>query len=891
MFFKILLSNFHMCRLKLLFLILIFFIGCSPVKKETINIGFSQCLSDDEWRTVMNSEIFTEADLINDRNVNIIYRTAHGDNEVQIEQIKELLEQPIDLLIVSPNEAAPLTGIVSEVYKKGIPVIVVDRNIISNDFTAFIGGNNYVVGLAAGTIANNMLAEKNIDSARILEVTGLPGSSPAEQRQKGFYQNINKNAGHSFDILNADWHEETAFYKLDSLYREQKEGYDLIFAHNDEMAHAAYRVTRNFSREAIIIGVDGLITEKGGVPMILENKIDATISYPTGGDIAVRTAINILDGEDVERYNYLNTFPVDSRNAETLYYEGLRLQNQKEKLRELIGRYDHLYLNVERKNILIFIFSVFTVLLLLSSAVIFYFLSQKNKANRLLLNKQEVIDNQNKYIKKQRDHLLSAVKKMEELTEVKTSFFTNISHEFKTLLTILKLDIEKLDADNNTVHHLRNNVTKLTRTLNELLHFQKVESPEYPVNYEYKDISILIYDIAANLRPSAEKKGLDFTVEARPLFCDFDRDVIEKAVRNILHNAIKYTREGSITLRLFEEDDLVKIEIRDTGIGIPEDEKQRIFERFEHSSISDFTEDSSGIGLDFSMNLILMHEGNIEVESEPGKGSVFTVKIPARQKATGSFENAGIDQDEKRPRILVVEDSDQIRQRIIDILKQDYEIIEARDGVEGYEQAKYYSPDLILSDLLMPNMDGLQFSQKIFQNPGTMSIPFILLTAVNTEESIIKGYKIGVDDYITKPFNPETLKARVRNLFEKRLKVKDPVAGANSMGDKDALFLNRIKEITYQNITKEDFKIDQIANELGISRSKFYKRLKEITGLSPVKYLRKTKLEYGARLILKSDNTISEIAYQSGFSDVKYFTKSFLKEFGIYPTEYRKKYQ
>ncbi|MCM4160946.1 substrate-binding domain-containing protein [Antarcticibacterium flavum] len=882
-----------MNKWKLLGLILLLITGCTSSKKETINIGFSQCLSDDEWRIVMNSEIFTEADLINDRDVNIIYRTAHGDNEVQIQQIKELMEQPIDLLIVSPNEAAPLTDIVSRVYKMGIPVIVVDRNINSSDFTSFIGGNNLDVGITAGTIALNMLSEKNKDSARILQITGLPGSSPAEQRFNGFLQSVRNNSSHGVDVLNADWHEETAYYKLDSLYRERTEGYDLIFAHNDEMAHAAYRVTRNFDMDAMIIGVDGLITERGGVPMILDNKIDATISYPTGGDIAVRTALNILDGREVDKYNYLNTFPVDSRNAETLYYEGIRLQNQKEKLRELIGRYDHLYLNVERKNVLIFVFSVFTILLLLSTAVIFYFLSQKNKANRLLLNKQEVIDNQNRYIKKQRDHLLSAVKKMEELTEVKTSFFTNISHEFKTLLTILKLDIEKLDASNNTVHHLRNNVTKLTRTLNQLLHFQKVESPEYPVNFEYGDISIIIHEITENLRPSAEKKGLGFNVDAQRLFCDFDRDIIEKAVRNILHNAIKYTREGEISLRLFSEENLVIIEIEDTGIGIPEDEKQRIFERFEHSSISDFSEDSSGIGLDFSMNLILMHEGNIEVESQPGKGSVFTVKIPVRQKnsVVKSKETVVALSKEKRPRILIVEDSEQIRQRLCEILKQEYEVIEAGDGIEGYEQAKYYSPDLIISDLLMPKMDGLEFSQKIFQNPGTMGIPFILLTAVNTEESIIKGYKIGVDDYITKPFNPETLRARVRNLFEKRLKVKDPVAGTNSPGDKDALFLNRIKEITYENITSENFKIEQVAEELGMSRSKFYKKLKEITGLSPVKYLRQAKLEYGARLILKTDNTISEIAYQSGFSDVKYFTKSFVKEFGQYPTEYRKNFQ
>lgn len=870
------------------------FSGCTKSPKEEITIGFSQCLSDDAWRQVMNSEIFTEANLL-DENIRVLYRTADGDNQKQIEQIEELVAQNVDVLIVSPNEAAPLTEIVSRTYQKRIPVIVVDRNINSNDFTSFIGGNNFEVGISAGTMALNKLAQTGVESGKILQITGLPGSSPAEQRLNGFNQNIHNNSSHSIDILKADWHEKTAYQKLDSLFRNSDPHYDLIFAHNDEMAHAAYRVTRKYSKDPIILGVDGLITENGGVPMILENQIDGTISYPTGGDLAVRTAVNALEGKKVEKYNYLNTFAIDSRNAETLYYEGIRLQEQKEKLRNLIVKNDDLNLNIERQTDVISLSLILIFLLLLTSATIFYFFYHKNRANKLLLEKQQVIDNQNQYIKKQRDHLLTAVKKMEELTEVKTSFFTNISHEFKTLLTVLKLDIDKLNSSDSTVHHLRNNVTKLTKTLNQLLHFQKVENPDYPVNLEYGNISILVNEIAENLRPSAENKGLELLVDTPVVHCDFDRDIMEKILTNIVHNAIKYTKKGKVEIGLFKEEDLVKIKVKDSGIGIPEDEKSKIFERFEHSSISDFSEDSSGIGLDFSMNLILMHEGNIEVESTEGKGSTFTVTFPVRQKSIKAIDvSATVESvNNQKPKILVVEDTAQIRERIKEILRENCRVIEAVDGVDGYEKACYHVPDLIITDLLMPNMDGIEFSQKIFSNPITMGIPLILLSAVSSDESIIRGYKIGADDYITKPFNPETLKARVKNLLEKRSasKGKTQLDIVESTGDKDSAFLNEIKEIVFENITNQDFKIDEVVKRVGMSRSKFYRKVKDVTGLSPVNYLRKIKLEYAAQVILKSNNTISEVAYLSGFSDVKYFTKCFLKEFKIYPSEYRKKFQ
>jgi DNA-binding response OmpR family regulator len=285
------------------------------------------------------------------------------------------------------------------------------------------------------------------------------------------------------------------------------------------------------------------------------------------------------------------------------------------------------------------------------------------------------------------------------------------------------------------------------------------------------------------------------------------------------------------------------------------------------------------------------------VESTEGEGSIFTVIFPVKQKSVKAIDISETLESTKnlKPRILVVEDNPQIRERIREILAADYNIIEAEDGVEGYEKTCYHTPDLIISDLLMPRMDGLELCQRVFTNPVIMGTPLILLSAVSSDDSIIRGYKVGADDYITKPFNPETLKARVKNLIEKRASsknsIKTGIDAVESTGEKDSVFLNQIKEIVFENITNEDFKIEEVVKKVGMSRSKFYRKVKEITGMSPVNYLRKLKLEYASQVILKSDNTISEVAYHAGFSDVKYFTKCFLKEFKIYPSEYRKKYQ
>ena len=874
-----------------LFISIFLMIGCAQNlnKKEEIVIGFSQCLADD-WRTAMNEEIFTEASLVEDKNIKIEFRVANGNNKVQQKQIEELVALGVDVLMVSPNESEPLTQIISQVYQQGIPVVVIDRNIASDDYTVFIGADNHEVGKNAGKLALQKL--ENNPSPKILEITGSMRSSPAIHRQKGFRETVKAN----YEMIDANWLHKTAETKLDSLLTANPISYDLIYCHNDEMALAAHIITQKHRINPIILGVDGLSTPNGGLAMVLENQIDGTVLYPTGGDLAIEKAIEIVENKNVKKNYTLESFAIDQNNAYTLYYEGKRLNEQKSKLGKLIQQYNTLNYNLSNKNDLILMFSILSFLLFASIAFAIYFIFQKNEANKLLKNKQLVIDEQNKHIIEQRDHLLNAVRKMEEMSEIKSQFFMNISHDFKTLLTLIKLDIDNLPENTSQISHLRTNTNKLTKTLNRLLHHKEIRNSDKNLDFEYGNIAPLIEEVCNNFEPSATEKGLELKTELPIVNCDFNAEIIEKVLTNILHNAIKYTEKGQIFVQLYTLNNLVKISVEDSGIGVPEEEQKKIFERFEHSSISEFTEDSSGIGLNASMDWMMAHNGFIELNSRKGHGSNFIISFPKKQQNTSdlSIESTLEKAKTLKPKILLVEDNDQIRQRIASILHPTYNVVQATNGKEGYEQAIYHLPKLIVTDLLMPEMDGLEFCQKVFANPSTASTPVIILSAVDTQSSIVKGYRIGADDYITKPFGTEELLERINNLIKKRESAKSPIIPQNAIktiSESDQNFLLKIKEITFENIANPDFKIDDIVSELNMSRSKFYKKVKELTGDSPVKLLQKIKMEFAANLILKTDYTIAEVAYNSGFSDVKYFTKCFLKEFKIYPSEYKNQFQ
>lgn len=876
-----------------LFILFFLILGCSSKnKKPEIKIGFSQCVSDDEWRKEMNNEIFTEADLIVSHDVNILYKDAKADNSLQIKQVEELVSEGIDVLMISPNESEPLTSIVESVKAKGIPVVVIDRRITSDKFDAFVGGNNLSVGRLAGEMSIDLLYDLNIESPNILSITGLEGSSPAQERQRGFEDALKEN-NLTTQVVKSDWKKGTARKLLDSISRTNYGFYDLIFAHNDEMASSASDVFYSSTKKPIIIGVDGLSTKGGGLEMVINNKINGTISYPPSGAKALRLAFDLALGKSVNKYNYENTFRVDNRNANTLYNEALRVRDQQEKLKSLIGNYDTLSIDIEEKNEVILWISILSGLLFVSAWLSVYFIYQKNRANKLLRTKQEVINHQNTEISQNRDQLVSALKQMEEMSEMKTQFFSNISHEFKNLLALMSLDIDKVIADSSTKSRLSRYLSMINSNLNRLLTYKNLDSDAYPVELKYGDLSETINEVAENFKLSVDAKKLKFNVETSSVFTDYDADAIQKVLSNLISNAIKYTVKGNISIKLFEENESIFITISDTGIGIPKNEQSKIFDRHKRSSLSGEDKDSFGIGLHFCKSLINLMNGKITVESELNKGSKFTISLPKKNKNEIPQKTTFTEIDEDKSTVFIAEDNPHILARVVQILEADYNVIYANNGTDAYKLINYHHPDMVISDILMPGMDGIQLCQKLFENPATINIPVLLLSAVQGDDIRTQGYQTGADSFLSKPFSSDTLLARVENLIKKSAKAKTSskfAVSVTSKSEEDQKFLTDISDYLYTHISDYNFKIEDLLKEIGMSRSKFYRKLKGLTKLSPNDYIRKLRLDYASQIIIKADFSVAEVAYKVGFSDVKYFSKIFKKEFGVTPTEYREKY-
>lgn len=878
-----------------IFILLVFILGCdSKNQKPEIKIGFSQCISNDEWRNEMNNEIFTEAGLIVSHNVNILYKDAKANNTLQIKQVKELISEGIDVLIISPNESEPLTPIIEEVKSKGIHVVVIDRKITSDHFDAFIGGNNLTIGRLAGEMSIDLLNKRKITKPKILSITGLEGSSPAQERQKGFEDVINEN-GLTTKVIKSDWKKQTARKLLDSINKLHYDYYDLIFAHNDEMARAASDVYNSYSsvKKPIIIGVDGLATENGGLEMINKGIISGTISYPPSGAKALRLAFDLAIGKTVDKYNYQKTFKIDNKNANTLYYEALRVRVQQDKLKSLIKSYNSLSIDIKEKNDVILWISILSGLLFISVWTSIYYIYQKNKSNYLLRTKQEVINHQNTEISQNRDQLISALKQMEEISEVRTQFFSNISHEFKNLLALMSLDIEKVIADSSTKLRLSRYLSMINSNLNRLLTYKNLDTNAYPVELKYGNLGKTINEIAENFKLSIEAKKLKFKIETTSVFTDFDADVIQKVLSNLLSNAIKYTVKGSISVNLNENQDYIYITISDTGIGIPKEEQTKIFDRHKRSSMANEDKDSFGIGLHFCKSLINLMNGEIAVKSQLNKGSTFTISLPKKQITQELEKSSFTDLDKSKTTVLIAEDNPHILARIVQILEYKYNVIYTNNGIDAYELINYHQPDIIISDILMPGMDGIQLCQKLFENPATISIPILLLSAVQGDEIRTQGYQTGADSFLSKPFSSDTLLARVENLIRKYSKTKISSKidiTITSKSEEDQIFLNSISDFLYAHISDYNFKIEDLLKEFGMSRSKFYRKLKSLVKLSPNDYIRKLRLDYASQILIKADFTIAEVAYKVGFSDVKYFSKIFKKEFGITPSEFKDNY-
>lgn len=743
-------------RLLLISFFIIISSGCNDGK--VYRIGVSQC-SRDDWRSKMNDEINREIMFHPGATVEI--RSADDNNGKQIADLRYFADNGFDIVIVAPNEADAITPVVKEIYERGIPVIVFDRNINGDTYTARIGVDDEGIGRSAARYALQMLGT----GAKAIEIYGLAGSTPAQGRHEGFAEAFAAGGGSLVGTGYGNWNHDEAAAVADSLLNLYPD-VDLIYAHNDRMAIGASEVAARKGLDNIkIIGIDA--APAIGIRAVADSVIDATFLYPTEGHRLVRTALAALKGEPFERNVVIPaSSAVDLSNADILLLQNESLNEETSKMRQLKSQVDD-YWDKHSAQTTLFYASI--AILVLLCGVLFLLLRafwQRQRHHRLLME-------QNRLLEQQRDLEKSLNEQLAAATQSKLVFFTNVSHDLRTPLTLISEPVEQLaDADNLTPRQqsmmriARKNVKILHRLINQILDFRKYENGKLSLNMTEVDFGRQAAEWAESFRDIAAKRGLKFRLDipqGKPLNIAIDVEKIERVFFNLMSNAIKYNRpNGSITFTCDSDGTTLVFTVADTGEGISAEDLGNIFERF--YQVDRVHPNGSGIGLSLAKAFAELHGGDITVESEPGRGTVFTVELPVTHVADEVAETApcGITEgdvmaeldevevpvessDDSRPLLLVIDDNADILKLVTTILGDEYRTITASNGKEGLRMAAKYTPDLIICDVMMPVMDGLECCRMIKSEVSTSHIPVLMLTACSRDEQRVQGYDSGAD--------------------------------------------------------------------------------------------------------------------------------------------------
>lgn len=520
--------------------------------------------------------------------------------------------------------------------------------------------------------------------------------------------------------------------------------------------------------------------------------------------------------------------------------------------------------------------------------------------------------------------------RLKELDNLKTQFFANISHEFRTPLTLILSpidDLRKRYPHEKLFDSMKRNGQRLLVLINQLLDLSKLDAGQMQANIKQDDLAKHIQILGSSFSSLAESRGIDFQIiqNRRQAIAYFDADKIEKILLNLLSNAFKFTKDaGKITLKVNYTEDFggVEIIVEDSGIGISAEKINQIFDRFYQIDGSHQRNyEGSGIGLALVKEMVQLHKGTVRVSSKETIGTSFTISLPTDKEtwkeellhgASEEYQNTDLRAfyassesknivetnkvgDEEKI-LLIIEDNSDLRQYIRSVFEQDYQIIEAIDGQEGIEKALELIPDIVVSDLMMPRLDGLGFCKILKSDEKTSHIPVVMLTAKANVESRIEGFELGADDYLTKPFNKEELLVRVRNLVNQReilrqkydKQVVDLKPTEVILPSIDEKFINKAKEVVEKYISESEFNVEQFAEEMNLSSVVLRRKIKAVTNQSATQFVRKYRLQKAANLLQNSADTVSNIAYQVGFESLSYFTKAFQDEFGKSPSEYGK---
>lgn len=870
--------------LYVVFLTLVFS-ACSDNNVKKYVIGVSQC-SEDIWRDKLNNELVMST--YQHDNVTLKFASANDNDRLQKQQIEQFIKEGVNLLIVSPNQIHTISSVIDKAYDAGIPVILFDRKTDSRKYTAFIGADNYEAGHEIGYFIGQQLEGKG----NIAEICGLQASSPAIERNRGFMDAL-KNYPDIKVVARGygDWIKESGVTAMDSILVQSKEPFQYVFAQNDRMALGALQSIKKHKVKGIkIVGIDALPVPGGGMENVRDGNLEASYIYPTRGDSVMQLALNILEKKPYKRDNYLKGALVTKANANVLLMQNEEMNKQTARLNALHGKVDTYLVQYNHQKMYIVLFSI--ILLLLIGIMVYIY--------RTILMKRRI---------------------EEEANKAKLQFFTNISHELRTPLTLIADPVNYIIHDDNLNSQQRSmlqivqrNVLVLIQLVSEILDFRKVQNGKMELRLSDFNLAESMKQWIKLFSASAQKKHITISMDAPDtIMLRADQDKIERICYNLLSNALKYTSEGGeISLMAKEEGGRVMISVADNGCGISSDELPYIFDRFYQAKNAGR---GTGIGLAIVKAFTELHHGEVSATSIEGKGSTFTIHIPVRQK--GEVTNQPTEKIEQlvepssaeevpnqarhideliqpyqtdKPEVLIIDDNIDIRTYLRSVLSEKYNVSEAADGKAGLELARKIVPDIVLSDIMMPVMDGLAFCQQLKTDKAISHIPVILLTARSLDEQRAEGYEHGADAYLSKPFSLRLLLSRIDNLIESRKKlnqtwskgVEDDEIG-NISNEIDKSFLKQLRKIIQENLANSDLSVEQIGDEIGLSRVQLYRKVKALTGYSPVEIVRKARLTRARHLLQTTERTVSEVAYAVGFSTPSYFSKCYKDEFGENP--------
>jgi putative DNA-binding response regulator/sensor histidine kinase len=861
------------------------FSACSDNNTKKYVIGVSQC-SEDIWRDKLNDELIMST--YQHDNVSLKFASANDNDKLQKQQIEQFIKEGVNLLIVSPNQIHTISSVIDKAYDAGIPVILFDRKTDSKKYTAFIGADNYEAGHEMGLFIAHQLGGKG----SVVEIGGLKGSSPAIERDRGFTEALKaypdiKIVGRYY----TDWQEERAAVVMDSILAQGLK-IDYVFGQNDRIAAGARKLAMKRGEKAMkFVGIDALPVAGGGMEDVRDGRLVASYIYPTRGDLVMQLALNILEKKPFHRDNYLKGTLVTIDNANALLLQNEEIMKQTARLQSLHGKVDNYLAQYNHQKVYFLLFSIIVILVI---GILVY-------AYRSIVTRHRI---------------------EEETVTAKLQFFTNISHELRTPLTLIADPVDYIIRDSNLnaqqrdmLQIVQRNVSVLMRLVGEILDFRKVQNGKMKLHLSDFDLIECMQQWIGLFTVSTQKKNISLQLEVpKTIPMRADHDKLERICYNLLTNAMKYTPNGGkITFAATVEGDKVKIEVSDNGIGIAADEQAYIFNRFYQAKNAG---QGTGIGLALVKAFTDLHHGEATVESKEGEGSRFTIVLPLYQSGELStsksqqpyspvveissteevpnqarhIDDLVLPDEAARPEVLIIDDNSDIRSYLRTALSSTYKVSEAVDGKSGLEMARRIVPDLVISDIMMPVMDGLEFCSQLKQDKAISHIPVILLTARSLDEQRAEGYEHGADAYLSKPFSLRLLLSRIDNLIESRKKlnqtwskgVEDDEIG-NISNEIDKSFLKQLRKIIQENLANSDLSVEQIGDEIGLSRVQLYRKVKALTGYSPVEIVRKARLTRARHLLQTTERTVSEVAYAVGFSTPSYFSKCYKDEFGENP--------